>query len=140
MITLYSYPGLYGLADNNAFGLKVFALMRLAGMAFRHEHILDTRLAPHGQLPYVEDDGMILGDSSAIVAHLIERHGLGIDDGLTDAQRRQAFCINRILDDLYWPMSYSRWKGRALLAAVSRRHARPESHADGSRHGRRARL
>ncbi len=110
MITLYSYPGLYGLADNNAFGLKVFALMRLAGMAFRHEHILDTRLAPHGQLPYVEDDGMILGDSSAIVAHLIERHDLGIDDGLTDAQRRQAFCINRVLDDLYWPMSYSRWK------------------------------
>lgn len=84
--------------------------MRLAGMPFRHEHILDTRHAPHGQLPYVEDDDMVLGDSSAIVAHLIDRHGLSIDAALTPTQCRQTFCINRVLDDLYWPMSYSRWK------------------------------
>lgn len=110
MITLYSYPGLYGLADNNAFGLKVFALLRLSGTAFRHEHILDTRQAPHGQLPYIDDDGLLLGDSSAIVAHLLARHGLALDDGLTETQHMQAFCLNRVLDDLYWPMSYSRWK------------------------------
>jgi hypothetical protein len=51
MITLYSYPELFGVADNNGYGLKVFAFMRLAGVAFKHEHIFDASAAPHGQLP-----------------------------------------------------------------------------------------
>jgi hypothetical protein len=29
MITLYSYPTLFGVADNNGYGLKVFAFLRL---------------------------------------------------------------------------------------------------------------
>jgi hypothetical protein len=32
MLTLYSYPELFGVADNNAYGLKVFAFLRLAGV------------------------------------------------------------------------------------------------------------
>ena len=51
MLTLYSYPGLFGVADNNAYGLKVFAFLRLAGVSFRHEHIFDASQAPRGQLP-----------------------------------------------------------------------------------------
>ena len=31
MITLYSYPELFGVADNNGYGLKVFAFLKLAG-------------------------------------------------------------------------------------------------------------
>jgi glutathione S-transferase len=110
MLTLYSYPGLFGLSDNNAFGLKVFAVLRLAGIRFSHKHIIDTSEAPHGQLPYIDDDGTILGDSTAIIDHLACAHGLALDNGLTKAQLFQAFSINRVLDDLYWPMSYSRWK------------------------------
>ena len=53
MITLYSYPELFGVADNNGYGLKVFAFMRLAGVPFRHEHIFDASAAPRGQLPYI---------------------------------------------------------------------------------------
>ena len=32
MITLYSYPELFGLEDNNPFGLKVFAFLKLAAL------------------------------------------------------------------------------------------------------------
>ena len=41
MITLYSYPELFGVADNNGYGLKVFAFLRLIinGMPFKHEHV-----------------------------------------------------------------------------------------------------
>jgi hypothetical protein len=42
MLTLYSYPELFGVADNNPFGLKVFAFLKLTGVAFRHEHIFDA--------------------------------------------------------------------------------------------------
>src|SRR5260221_705844 len=58
MLTLYSYPELFGVADKNGYGLKVFAFLRLAGLPFRHEHIFDASSAPPGQLPYIIDAGI----------------------------------------------------------------------------------
>ena len=110
MITLYSYPELFGVADNNGYGLKVFAFLRLAGVPFTHEHIFDASKAPRGQLPYIADDGEIIGDSETIIAHLIAKYALTIDAGLGAAQRDQNLLVTRLLDDLYWVMSYSRWK------------------------------
>ena len=110
MLTLYSYPELFGVADNNAYGLKVFAFLRLTGVPFRHEHIFHTSKAPRGQLPYIDDDGEIVGDSDPIIAHLIRKYRLTIDAALSDPQRIANHLITRMLDDLYWVMSYSRWK------------------------------
>jgi glutathione S-transferase len=110
MITLYSYPVLFGTADNNGYGLKVFAFMRLARLPFVHEHIFDASAAPRGQLPYIVDDGNFVGDSESIVAYLINRYQLTIDAALTARERRLNLLVARLLDDLYWVMSYSRWK------------------------------
>jgi glutathione S-transferase len=110
MLTLYSYPELFGVADNNPFGLKVFAFLKLAGVAFRHEHIFDAAAAPRGQLPYIVDDGEHVGDSDTIIAHVIAKYRLPIDSALTQAQRNTDLMVRRTLDDLYWVMSYSRWK------------------------------
>ena len=109
MITLYSYPELFGVADNNPYGLKIFAFLKLCNLPFRHEHILDAKNAPRGQLPYIVDGDAHIGDSDAIVAHFIRKYGLEIDSGLTPAQRDTHLLIRRMLDDLYWVMSYSRW-------------------------------
>src|SRR5258707_2115465 len=114
MLTLYSYPTLFGVADNNGYGLKVFAFLRLAGVAFRHEHIFDASKAPRGQLPYIVDDGETVGDSDTIIAHLISRHRLAIDAGLTPPQRDVRHLVMRMLEDLYWAMSYSRSKDDAF--------------------------
>ena len=126
MITLYSYPELFGVADNNGYGLKVFAFLRLTGVPFRHEHIFDASAAPRGQLPYLVDDGETIGDSDTIIAHLIAKHRLTIDDALTTGQRDMSHLITRMLDDLYWVMSYSRWKDErfwpAFRAALLREH------------------
>ncbi len=110
MLTLFSYPQLYGVADNNPYGLKVFAFLKFCGLSFRHEHIFDAKAAPRGQLPYIDDDGVAIGDSDAIIAHLIGKYRLDIDDALTGEQRRMDFLVRRMLDDLYWVMSYSRWR------------------------------
>lgn len=110
MLTLYSYPDLFGVADNNPYGLKVYAFLKLCKLGFRHEHILDTKDAPRGQLPYLQDGDETIGDSDAIISHLIARYALPIDDGLTASQRNTDHLIRRMLDDLYWVMSYSRWK------------------------------
>jgi len=110
VLTLYSYPELFGVADNNPYGLKIFAFLKLTRVPFRHEHIFDASAAPRGQLPYVVDDGVAIGDSDAIIAHVIEKHRLAIDGALTASQRDTDLMIRRTLDDLYWVMSYSRWK------------------------------
>jgi glutathione S-transferase len=110
MITLYSYPSLFGVADNNGYGLKVFAFMRLARVPFVHEHIFDASSAPRAQLPYIVDGAATVGDSDSIIAHLIDQYRLPIDAALGTRQRDLNLLVSRLLDDLYWVMSYSRWK------------------------------
>ena len=126
MITLYSYPELFGVADNNGYGLKVFAFLRLCGVPFKHEHIVDTSAAPRGQLPYITDDGETIGDSDTIIAFLTRKYRLTIDAALSAAQRDTNLMITRMLDDLYWVMSYSRWKDErywpAFRDALMREH------------------
>ena len=126
MLTLYSYPALFGVADNNGYGLKVFAFLRLAGVPFRHEHIFDASKAPRGQLPYIVDGNDTVGDSEAILGFVTERYRLTIDAALSPAQRTTNLLITRMLDDLYWVMSYSRWKDErfwpAFRAALLREH------------------
>jgi len=128
MLTLYSYPTLFGVADNNGYGLKVYAFLRLAGVPFRHEHIFDASKAPRGQLPYIVDDCETVGDSATIIAHLIRKYALTIDASLAAAQRDMSLLITRMLDDLYWVMSYSRWQDErywpAFRDALMREHPR----------------
>jgi glutathione S-transferase len=126
MITLYSYPALFGVADNNGYGLKVFAFLRLVRLAFVHEHILDASSAPRGQLPYIVDDGETIGDSETIIAHLSDKYRLTIDAVLSAREHDMSRLVTRLLDDLYWVMSYSRWQDErywpAFRAALMREH------------------
>jgi glutathione S-transferase len=126
MLTLYSYPALFGVADNNGYGLKVYAFLCLADVPFRHEHIFDASKAPRGQLPYIVDGNDTVGDSEAILGFVTERYRLTIDAALSPVQRTANILINRLLDDLYWVMSYSRWQDErfwpAFRAALLREH------------------
>lgn len=119
MITLFSYPALFGVADNNGYGLKVFACFRLAGVPFVHRHSFDASAAPRSQLPYITDDDAVIGDSDAIIDHVARRHGADLDAGLSLAQRQSGVMLRRTLDDLYWVMSYSRWKDEAFWPTFS---------------------
>src|SRR5262249_51516670 len=95
MLTLYSYPTLFGVADNNGYGLKVYAFLKLAGVPFTHEHIFDASKAPRGQLPYIVDDGDTVGDSETILAYVTKKYGVTMDEALTGAQRATSLLITR---------------------------------------------
>jgi len=117
MLTLYSYPTLFGVADNNGYGLKVYAFLKLAGVPFTHEHIFDASKAPRAQLPYIVDDGETVGDSETIIAHVTKKYRVTMDAALTPVQRATGLLITRMLDDLYWVMSYSRWQDERYWGA-----------------------
>ena len=116
MLTLYSYPALFGVADNNGYGLKVFAFLKLAGVPFRHEHIFDASKAPRGQLPYIVDGGDTIGDSETIIAHLIAKipadDRCGADAGTANHEPfDHAHARRPLLGDVVFAL-----EGRALLA------------------------
>src|SRR6202050_4718443 len=91
--------------------------MRLAAVQVVHEHIFHASAAPRGQLPYIVDDAETIGDSEAIIAHLNRKYALAIDAGLDAAQHGRDLWVPRLLDDLYWVMSYSRWKDERYFPA-----------------------
>lgn len=51
MIILYSYPELFGLPDNNPFGLKVDTFLRLTHINYQQEHIVNIQNAPEDNSP-----------------------------------------------------------------------------------------
>ncbi|QMT61477.1 glutathione S-transferase family protein [Legionella sp. PC997] len=110
MIILYSYPELFGLPDNNPFGLKVETFLRLTKIDYQHMHIINTQNAPRGQLPYLMDEEQVITDSNTILNHLSQKY-VNLDHDLTAEQKNIHFLMNRMLDNhLYWVMSYSRWQ------------------------------
>ena len=117
MLTLYSYPTLFGVADNNGYGLKVFAFLRLAAVPFRHEHIFDASKAPRGQLPYIVDGNDTVGDSETIIAYVTKKYGVTLDAAAdAGAAHHQssghAHARRPLLGDVLFALA-----GRALLAA-----------------------
>ncbi|WP_420422210.1 glutathione S-transferase family protein [Simkania sp.] len=111
MITLFLYPELFGVPDNNPFGLKVDTFLRLTGLEYQAKHIIDTSEAPRQQLPYLVDGDNIVSDSNNMISYLIVNYELEIDNDLTRDQQSLSLLIRRMLDEhLYWVMAYSRWQ------------------------------
>jgi glutathione S-transferase len=111
MIILYSYPPMFGLPDNNPFGLKVDTFLRLTKLQYKLEPIVDTKDAPRGQLPYLVDEGHVVTESNSIISYLTEKYNITLDSDLTVAEKNLHFLVTRMLDGhLYWVMSYSRWQ------------------------------
>ncbi|CEK11725.1 glutathione S-transferase family protein [Legionella hackeliae] len=111
MLVLYSYPELFGVPDNNPYGLKVDTFLRLTQIPYKLKHVVDTKSAPRGQLPYIVDEGQTVTDSNTIIEFLCQKYDIDIDNDLTTEQKNLHFLITRMLDHhLYWVMSYSRWQ------------------------------
>lgn len=109
MITLYTFGPAFGLPDPSPFVTKAEMLLKLAGLSYR----IDTsgfKRAPKGKLPYLEDDGMTVADSTFIRWHLEKKYGVDFDAGLTAAERGTAWAVEKMLEDhLYWAILHARW-------------------------------
>ena len=68
MAALFSYPGMFGLVDYKPHGLKVFAVLKLSGLGFQQDHVVDASAVPHGQSPYLRDRTTPIGESDGITA------------------------------------------------------------------------
>ena len=103
MITLHTFGPAFGLPDPSPFVMKAEILLKMAGVPYRTV-IGSLRRAPKGKLPYIEDDGTVVPDSTFIRFHLETKHGIDFDSGLaTRAERGAAWAFEKLCEDyLYW--------------------------------------
>ena len=109
MITLYTFgPGLR-LPDPSPFVLKAMTLLQMAGISWQAD-TTGFRRAPKGKLPYIDDGGTVVADSTLIRWHLEQRHGADFDGALDSEGRGVAWAVEKMLEEhLYWAIVESRW-------------------------------
>ncbi|MBV8679977.1 MAG: glutathione S-transferase family protein [Aquitalea sp.] len=116
MITLYTFGPAFGLPDPSPFVLKAEMLLKLSGLPYRKQRG-SMRTAPKGKLPYIDDNGTLVPDSTLIRLHLAERHGITLDAGLSAAEQAVAWSVECLCSDhLYWCVVHERWLDDAVFA------------------------
>jgi glutathione S-transferase len=98
MITVYKFGPAFGLPDASPFVMKVETYLRISGQKYETA-TGDVRKAPRSQLPYVDIDGKIVPDSTAIVDLLEGKRSEKLDAHLTDAQRAVGLAFKSMLEE-----------------------------------------
>jgi glutathione S-transferase len=113
MITLYTFGPFFGLPDASPFVMKAEMLLKLAKLEYRTDPRGFTK-APKGKLPYIDDAGAIIADSTLIRMHIEKKYGIDFDGVLSPRDRGIAWAIDKMLEDhLYWVLVYWRWMNDA---------------------------
>jgi len=134
MITLYRFGLFLGAPDSSPFVIKTMMLLKLAGLEYRAVQGNPLK-APMRFLPLIDDDGVVVADSTLIRRHLERKYKCDFDAALTREQRAQGWAIERMCEDhLYFAMLENRWldpinfrKGVATMFGVIPAPLRPIS-------------
>lgn len=116
MITLYTFGPYFGLPDASPFVMKAMLLLKLSGLPYKEDRG-GFRRAPKGKLPYIDDAGVIVADSTFIRLHIEEKYGFDFDAGLGSEQAATAWAIEKMCEDhLFWAAATTRWADDANFA------------------------
>lgn len=109
LITLYACGEGFGLPEVSPYVTKSEVQLQMAGLAY--VKVQGWREdSPKGQLPYIEDAGQKIADSTFIRGHIEARYGVDLDAGLTTVERAQAWAIERMCENhLAWTSGYFRF-------------------------------
>lgn len=108
-LILYATRAGFDLPDTSPFVLKTEVQLQMAGLAYERASAIPPQ-APKGKLPYIDDHGVVVTDSTFIRAHLERTYGVDLDESLDPTQRAHAWAIERMLEDhLYFAMVWFRW-------------------------------
>jgi glutathione S-transferase len=112
MITLSAFGPMWGLTDPSPFVGKTMIQLKMAGLPFSGERRRPTD-GPKGKVPFIDDEGVVVGDSTFIRDHLEQKYGVDLDAGLSPRRRALGWMVERVVEDhLYWATIYFRWAVR----------------------------
>lgn len=116
MITLYTFGPYFGLPDASPFVTKAMLLLKLAGLPYKEDRGGYGK-APKGKLPYIDDAGEIVADSTFIRFHIEKKYGFDYDFGLTAEQKAVAWAVEKMCEEhLYFVGIDVRWRDDANFA------------------------
>lgn len=119
MITLYTFGSKFGLPDSSPFVTKAMALLKIAQIPYSTKVLSGKNLgkAPKSKLPYIEDAGETVADSTFIRWHIEKKYGYDFNRGLNDYDKGTAWALEKMLEDnLYWILVDARWLDDASFA------------------------
>jgi len=109
MITLFAFGQYFGLPDPSPFVMKAEMLLKLSKL----EYQINTKgfgRAPKGKLPFIDDGGTIVADSTLIRLYLEQKYSINFDRALSARERGIAWAVDKMLEDhVYWALVYWRW-------------------------------
>jgi glutathione S-transferase len=100
-IKLFQFPRMFGIPNLSPFCCKLETWLRIAGVPYEIVDTPDPRKAPRGKLPFIEDAGVRIADTSIIVDHLAKTRGVDPDAHLDASQRAIALLVQRTLEEHY---------------------------------------
>jgi glutathione S-transferase len=100
-IKLFQFPRMFGIPNLSPFCCKLETWLRIAGVPYEVVDTPDPRKGPKSKLPFIEDAGMRIADSSIIVDHLVRTRGVDPDAHLDASQRAIALLVQRTLEEHY---------------------------------------
>ena len=78
-IRLFQFPRMFSIPNLSPFCCKLETWLRIAGIPYEVVDTLEPRKAPKGKLPFIEDAGLRMGDTSLIIEHLVRTRGVDPD-------------------------------------------------------------
>ena len=109
MITLHGFGPGFGLPEISPFVTKTEVQLKMAGLAYRKARAMPPA-SPKGQLPFIDDDGQVIADSTFIRAHIERKYGFDFDAGLSQHDHAQAWAFERMIEHhVYWGLVGARW-------------------------------
>ena len=99
----------FGLPETSPFATKTEIQLQMAGLPYE-KRFDRPESSPKGQLPWIDDDGMQIADSTFIRDHLERKYGVDLDAGLSNERRAQAWATERMLENHFnWAGAYYRF-------------------------------
>ena len=109
MIILYGCGAGFGLPDASPYVMKTEMQLRMAGLLYE-KRFAEPDESPKGQVPFIEDNGVWIADSTFIRLYLEKTYGFDLDEALDARGRADAWAVERLLENhLGWAIGYFRW-------------------------------
>lgn len=100
-IRLHVFPRMFDIPNLSPFCSKLETWLRMAQVPYEVVETRDPRKAPRRKLPFIEDDGRLIADSSVIIEHLSRTRSIDLDASLGAIQHATALLVKRTVEEHY---------------------------------------
>lgn len=109
MIMLAGGGEQFGLPEVSPFVTKTEIHLKMAGLDYAKRQAMPQE-SPKGQVPFIDDGGRLIGDSTFIRFHIEREYRVDFDEGLSTLERATALAIELMVEHELAPaVMYFRW-------------------------------